>query len=92
MFASTTVVRLGELDPTQVKVAAGEDRISAVSITTTNNRKAINCETHGEFGKSWKAAEACIEFVQDDEGKLAERFAKALRHAVALSGGKSSTF
>jgi hypothetical protein len=93
--ASTTMFSLADIDPTSIKAYSGykgeSENFPLVSFETTNAQDKISpsgestCNYRFDFCVSnWQ--------VNIDTYGNAQRFAKAMKHAVELCGGKPSTF
>jgi hypothetical protein len=84
--ASTAIYSLADLDPRSVKLYPSS---ASVGFETTNSEDKIRIS--GE--KSCKYAVCVSEWVINfDEEANAVRFAKAMRHAITLCGGRPSPF
>lgn len=87
---STTKFSLSDLDPKSVRVDIGPySGCASVSLETTNATNSICLSgycPHLPIGgyNSW--------LINFDDKVNAERFAKAMRHAIVLCGGKASAF
>jgi hypothetical protein len=84
---------LGDLDPASLAVADGlHDDIgsaSHVAVVTTDNMPAV----HQTLDMDWQPLTATSAHLDFELGSpYAARFAKALRHAIRLCGGKRSSF
>jgi hypothetical protein len=88
-------VNLGDLDPTSLKVdTVTQDVIGPVSIVTvyaTDKVPAIGLTAND---RSWRAAMTLpsTDLLWELPAPYADRFAKALHKAIALCGGKPSSF
>lgn len=96
---------LGTIDPESVKVVTSREsqkqpegwKLTNVHLATTNNEKTIwasasNWEESKKVPESlqlWSMTDFDFQFRDTEQ---AERFAKALKHAVTLCGGKPSSF
>jgi len=98
----TDTFSLSDIDPKSVHIddSAYEDlRGRVVVLSTTDDKKAIHCQTiNRNPGKDYGKDAGCVPALDDTEqlrfatAEYAERFAKALKHAVGLCGGKPSAF
>jgi hypothetical protein len=84
---------LGDLDPASLTVADGlHDAIGPVShvaMVTTDNVPAV----HQTLAMDWQPVDAASAHLDFDLGSpYAARFAKALRQAITLCGGRPSSF
>jgi hypothetical protein len=95
----TDEFNLADFDPNTVDSNTGDADLAGriVVFSTTNDKKLIHCSSVTLNGGQRKPT-ACIPAVDDTEQlrfsskEYTERFAKALRHAIKLCGGKPSTF
>jgi len=96
---------LGTIDPGSVKVVTPENqkdksegwRLTNVHLATTDNRSTIfasasDWKESKKVPKSLQMASFTDFDFQFRDKEQAERFAKALKHAVTLCGGKPSAF
>ena len=93
-----TIIDLSLIDPRSIQSYAGdlgsEKKIGILMLTATNDKKVItataeNTVTKAPIGKPFSSEHLWLYFIAPD---LAERFAKAFRHAVELCSGKPSAF
>src|SRR5271165_965967 len=84
--ASTTTYSLADLDPKSVKLYANS---ASVGFETTNSEDKISIS--GEASCKYAV---CVSgwVINFDEEANAVRFAKAMRHAITLCGGRASPF
>jgi hypothetical protein len=93
---------LGTIDPDSVRVVTNEnqkayEKSTTVHLATTNNRRTIFASA-SEWKESKKVPKSLqiADFTDFDfhfrDKEQAERFAKALKHAITLCGGKPSAF
>ena len=95
---------LSDIDPktvltTDVGSGIWRQRDTAVTFSTTNDKKTIHCsaivtEQGAKFGKDagCMPADDSDELMRFGTSEYARRFVKAMRHAVTVCGGKASTF
>ena len=80
---------LGTLDPDSIHVQTYK-KYTAIQVETTNNESSIWSSWNG---KLYTSTLFVFKFgAYDTASEHATRFAKALKHAVILCGGKPSTF
>ena len=93
-----TIIDLSLIDPRSIQSYAGdlgsEKKIGILMLTATNDKKVItataeNTVTKAPIGKPFSSEHLWLYFIAPD---LAERFAKAFRHAVELCSGRPSAF
>jgi hypothetical protein len=95
-FHSRVQVNLGDLDPTSI---TSEDYapeifglpVSSVRVHTTDNTQSVN-EYAGDRGWEPSWVFQTTDLVWELPSPYAERFVKALKHAITLCGGKTSAF
>ena len=91
MAKRDTVIDLSLIDPDSIKayvdnvIPGDKDQGDVVLVTTDDKKNIVEKST----GKPYYTEREFISFIGIE---YAERFAKALKHAVALCGGKPSTF
>ncbi|MGB2678826.1 MAG: trypsin-like peptidase domain-containing protein [Candidatus Acidiferrum sp.] len=95
-FHSREQVNLGDLDPTSITSddsapEIGGGPVSTVRVHTTDKTKSVN-EAVGDRGWEPALVIQTTDLLWELPSPYAERFVKALRHAVTLCGGKASTF
>jgi hypothetical protein len=91
---------LSDFDPYTVKTDTGDSDLRGhiVVFSTTNDKKLIHCSSITLNGKDAGQPSECVPALDDTEQlrfsstDYTERFAKALRHAIKLCGGKPSAF
>jgi len=95
-FHSREQVNLGDLDPTSITSdhsapEIGGGPVSTVRVHTTDKTQSVN-EAVGDRG--WEPALVIhtTDLLWELPSPYAERFVKALHHAITLCGGKASTF
>lgn len=88
--ASTTTYSLADLDPKSVKLyPSSVTHWNSIGFETTNSQDKISISG----GESCKYAGCVSEWlINFDEEANAVRFAKAMRHAITLCGGRTSPF
>ena len=89
-------VNLGDLDPTSIKVdTATHDVIGPVSHVTVHTTDKVPTIRLTVNDRSWQPAMATVpstDLLWELPALYAARFAKALREAITLCGGKPSSF
>jgi hypothetical protein len=95
-FHSRTQVNLGDLDPTSITSDLGAPEIlglpvSTVRVHTTDTTPSVNLDAGA---RGWEPARiiATTDLLLELPSPYAERFVKALKHAITLCGGKTSAF
>jgi S1-C subfamily serine protease len=95
-FHSRTQVNLGDLDPTSVTSDVGAREIlglpvSTVRVHTTDKTPSVNLDAGA---RGWEPARIIptTDLLWELPSPYAERFVKALKHAITLCGGKTSAF
>jgi hypothetical protein len=91
---------LSDFDPDTVKTNTGDGNLRGhiVVFSTINDKKMIHCSSITLNGKDAGQPSECVPALDDTEQlrfsstEYTERFAKALRHAIKLCGGKPSAF
>jgi hypothetical protein len=94
---SPTKYSLSDLDPKSIKPHSGykgDDSVPFVSFETTNSQRKISLAGHACARGLTEVVDYCATSWQVNfaEYEAAERFARAMHHAVTLCGGKVSTF
>ena len=89
--AHTYQFSLKDLDPKSVAVVKDKPFQNAVLVETTNSEKKVTESFIMPGSKTEESKHTWVELVFDSEDS-AKRFAKALKHAVQLCGGKPSAF
>jgi hypothetical protein len=95
-FHSREQVNLGDLDPTSI---TSDDRapeigggpVSIVRVHTTDKTQSVN-EAVGDRGWEPALVVRTTDLLWELPSPFAERFVKALKHAITLCGGKRSSF
>lgn len=95
-FHSREQVNLGDLDPTSITSDDSAPEISGLPVTTvrvhtTDKTPSVN-EAGGDRGWEPALVIQTTELLWELPSPYAERFVKALHHAITLCGGKSSAF
>jgi len=95
-FRSRNQVNLGDLDPTSISSDASSPEIlglpvSTVRVHTTDKTPSVNLST-GDRGWEPPLVIPTTDLLWELPSPYAERFVRALKHAITLCGGKASTF
>jgi S1-C subfamily serine protease len=89
-------VNLGDLDPTSIEVATVTHDVlgpvSLVTVYTTDKMPAVRLRVNDRNWEPAMAATPSTDLLWELPSPYAARFAKALRQAITLCGGKSSSF
>ena len=95
-FHSREQVNLGDLDPASIEShdsipEIGGLPVSAVRVQTTDDKQSVD-SIAGDWGWETSYRFPTTYIIWELPSPYAERFVKALKHAITLCGGKASTF